>query len=161
MKKARLLTILAIVVAVTMIFSACGGTVINTVNYYAGDKYDPAKIDTYCNVIAELSDPGNASLTVSLNKRKIRYLDSRAEYDPSKSPTVAANKENTWLDPWGNPYMIRINVDRYEKIPDPSHPGKMLSSLAILWSLGPDGRGGTPETDRDNIPSWKDGSWAD
>lgn len=45
MKKARLLTILAIVMAVAMIFSACGGEVVNTVNYYAGDNYNPVTGD--------------------------------------------------------------------------------------------------------------------
>ena len=117
--------------------------------------------DRYCDAIAELSDPSNTDLTVSLNKRKIKYLDPRPEYDPSKSPTNDDNKANTWLDPWGNPYRIRINFDGTEKITDPSDASKKLSGRIILWSLGPDGGSGTNDKDKDNIPSWKDGNWFD
>ena len=115
----------------------------------------------YCDLIAELADPGNSGLTVSLNKRKIKYLDPRPEYDPSKSPTNDDNKANTWLDPWGSPYQMRINVDGSEKIVDPSDTDKKLSGRIILWSFGPDGKGGTDETNKDNIPGWKDGNWFD
>ena len=118
---------------------------------------------TYCDVIAELADPGNSALTPSLNKRKIKYLDPRPTYDPSQGPTAGDNPANTWLDPWGKPYRIRINVDASEKIPDPSKSG-MLSGSIILWSLGPDGEGSDTagaESNKDNIPSWKDGNWLD
>ena len=115
----------------------------------------------YCDVIAELADPGNSALTPSLNRRKIKYLDPRPTYDPSKGPTAGDNPANTWLDPWGKPYQIRINVDGTEKIVDPSDTDKKLSGSIILWSLGPDGEGGTTDRDKDNIPSWKDGNWLD
>ena len=115
----------------------------------------------YCDVIAELSDPGNSGLTVSLNKKKIKYLDPRPEYDPSKSPTNDANKENTWLDPWGNPYQIRINVDASEQIVDPSDTSKKLSGRIIFWSFGPDGKGSSAADNKDNVAGWKDGDWLD
>ena len=44
------------------------------------------------------------------------------------------------VDPWGNEY-------RY------AYPGARGREYD-LWSLGPDGQGGTPETDRDNIGNW-------
>lgn len=121
---------------------------------------------TYCDVIAELADPGNSAFTPSLNRRKIKYLDPRPKYNPSEAPSSTNNKENTWLDPWGNPYMMRINVDATGKIPDPSSSGTLSGSI-VLWSLGPDGKGcsgsspWTGEDDKDNIPSWKDGNWLD
>lgn len=129
--------------------------------------------DEYCRAIAELADPGNSYFNGTgvkdklLNKRKIKYLDPRPEYDPSKSPTYKSsdgkidNPENTWLDPWGNQYRIRIDVDGTETIVDPSDTSKKLSGRIILWSLGPDGAGGSDETNKDNIPSWKDGNWFD
>ncbi|MFO0509867.1 MAG: type II secretion system major pseudopilin GspG [Gammaproteobacteria bacterium] len=43
-------------------------------------------------------------------------------------------------DPWGNEY-------RY------AYPGSRGREYD-LWSMGPDGQGGTPETDRDNIGNW-------
>ena len=117
--------------------------------------------DDYCCAIAELADPGNSSLTVSLNKRKTKYLDPRPEYDASKSPTSDDNKEHTWLDPWGNPYMMRIDVGAGESIPDPSKSGKMLSARIVLWSLGPDGKGSSADDNKDNVAGWKDSDWLD
>ncbi len=126
----------------------------------------------YCNVIAELSVPASLS-TPSLNKRRIKYLDPRPEYDPSQGPTSGKNPDNTWLDPWGNPYMIRINVDGSEQIVDPSDSTKKLSGRIIIWSLGPDGESGADasgdsgsgdnakEQAKDNIPGWKDSNWFD
>ena len=138
-----------------------------TIGKFSSGEYDDDYRETYCKVIAELTDPANANLTVSLNKRKIKYLDPRPEYNPKNSPTDTDNKTNTWLDPWGNPYMIRINVDSSETIVDPSDTSKKLSGRIILWSLGPDGKGsfGTGNDDnavnKDNIPGWKDGNWFD
>ena len=139
-------------------FEASDGAV--TVGKLSSKEYDSDEIDNYCKVIAELSDPGNTGVTPSLNKRKIKFLDPKPEYDPSSSCTSAGNKKNTWLDPWGNPYFIRINVDYSEQIPDPSSSGK-VAGKAIMWSLGPDGQGsdtaGASEN-KDNVCSWKD-SW--
>lgn len=123
--------------------------------------------EDYCRAIAELTDPSNTkgSYSVSLNNRKIKYLDPRPEYDPSKSPTDSDNQEHTWLDPWGNPYMMRIDVGATETIPDPSKSGKYLSARIVLWSLGPDGKGSSTNEDaednKDNIAGWKDGDWLD
>ena len=127
--------------------------------------------DAYCSAIAELSDPNNSAFSgdavreLLLNKRRIKYLDPRPEYDPSKSPTHSDNQENTWLDPWGNPYRMRINVDASETIPDPSHSDKKLSGRIILWSLGPDGKGSDTDADaednKDNVAGWKNGDWLD
>ena len=91
----------------------------------------------------------------------MKFLDPRPEYDPTKSCTTAENQKNTWLDPWGNPYMIRINVDYSEQIVDPSDTGKKIAAKVILWSLGPDGEGSDTAgdaTNNDNVCSWKD-SW--
>ena len=125
----------------------------------SGNKYDSSTKDDYCKVIAELCVP--EKITPSLNKKNIKMLDPKKEYDASKGPTEGDNPDHTWLDPWGNPYMIRINVDSSETVTDPSKSDKKLSARIILWSLGPDGKGGTPETDRDNVASWKDGGWFD
>ena len=123
--------------------------------------------DEYCRAIAELADPGNTYFNGTgvkdklLNKRKIKYLDPRPEYDPSKKPTEGNNPDNTWLDPWGNQYRIRIDVDGTETIVDPSDTSKKRAARIILGSLGPDGEGGATATDKDNIPGWKDGNWFD
>ena len=133
-----------------------------TIGELSGNKYTSSAKDKYCKVIAELCVPN--MITPSLNKKKIKMLDPRPEYDASKGPTAGDNPSHTWLDPWGNPYMIRINVDSTETVADPSKSDKRLSTRIILWSLGPDGKGdGTynDNTTTDNVPSWKDGDWLD
>lgn len=138
--------------------------------------HEATATNAYCNIIGELSVP--ASITPSLNTRNIKYLDPRPEYDPSHPPTYSSgavdNPSHTWLDPWGHPYQIRINVDASEQIVDPSNTNRRLSGRIIFWSFGPDGasgedsqtgNSGTSATDRenakDNIASWKDGDWFD
>ena len=136
-----------------------------TIGKLSSNKYDSSTVDDYCKVIAELADPKNSGVTVSVNKRKTPYLDARPEYDRSKSCTADANKANTWLDPWGNPYLIRINVHHEEKNTNPAVSNSTVPLKVILWSLGPDGKGdiGTvgDKTNRDNIAGWKDGDWFD
>lgn len=147
-------------------FTAANGAI--TIGEWKGySSYTDTEKSNYCKVIAELSDPGNGAFTstnpVSVNKRKIKFLDPKPEYDPSVSCVSTANSKNTWLDPWGNPYMIRINVDYTEQIPDPtaSAATARVAGKVIAWSLGPDGEGSSTAGDdanKDNVCSWKD-SW--
>ena len=140
-----------------------------TIGKITSNKYDNDTVKDYCKVIAELSDPGNKYFTNAsdavkkkiLNKRKNKYLNAQSGYDPSISSIDNANLKRTWLDPWGNPYMIRINVDGSELIVDPSNTDKKISGQIILWSLGPDGKAGSDSFDKDNVPGWKDGDWFD
>ena len=133
----------------------------------------PENKDAYYAFIAELSDPtnGKANFTdnLSLNKRKIRFLDPKPEYDPSEdydsdgSGTSPDNTQHLWLDPWGNPYVILINVDYTDEIMDPSRSGNAkVAAKAIVFSYGPDGEGDVSDpdddTNSDNVCSWKD-SW--
>ena len=131
-----------------------------TIGELSGNKYTSSAKTDYCKVIAELCVP--EKITPSLNKKNIKMLDPKKEYDASKGPTEGDNPDHTWLDPWGNPYMIRINVDSSETLTDPSKSDKKLSARIILWSLGPDGKGADAygdDTNKDNIASWKDGDW--
>ena len=128
----------------------------------SGNKYDSSTKDDYCKVIAELCVP--EKITPSLNKKNKKMLDPKPEYDASKGPTEGENPEHTWLDPWGNPYMIRIDVDGSETVSDPSKSDKKLSRRIILWSLGPDGKGADSygdDTNKDNVAEWKESDWLD
>ena len=124
------------------------------------DPLSPVSI--YRAVVAELSDPNNAGISadISVNTMRLRLLEPRGEYDPSKNYDDDRNKPQLWLDPWGNPYFIRINVDASEKIPDPTSADSAarVARKIIVWSLGPDGMGSDTATDAantDNICSWK------
>lgn len=133
-----------------------------TIGSFSSNKYDSSAKTVYCKVIAELCVP--EKITPSLNKKNLKLLDPKPEYDASKGPTDDYNKDHTWLDPWGNPYMIRINVDSSETVADPSKSGKKLSRRIILWSLGPDGKGDSTydhDTNKDNVADWKEGDWLD
>jgi len=127
----------------------------------SGEYADSAK-SVYRAVIAELSDPSNAGISadVSVNLRRLRLLEPRGEYNPALNYDADSNKPHLWLDPWGNPYFIRINVDATDKIPDPtsSTATDRIARKIIVWSLGPDGLGSDTAADAantDNICSWK------
>ncbi len=57
------------------------------------------------------------------------------------------------FDPWGHPYLIRLDGDHDGHVadPDPAIPGNRIASKAIVWSAGKDG---DPETWSDNVGSW-------
>ena len=59
------------------------------------------------------------------------------------------------FDPWGNPYHVLMNYDNNNQLLDPFDRNTILfDRRALAWSKGPDGKSGTPETDRDNVYSW-------
>ena len=58
------------------------------------------------------------------------------------------------VDPWGNPYLIRLDGDRDGFVADPAHPDQRLAMTALVWSAGKDG---DPETWKDNVGSWGNG----
>ena len=125
----------------------------------------PSDKPAYYAFIAELSDPSNRAFTstapVSLNKRKMKFLDPRPEYNPAEKYDDETNTPHLWLDPWGNPYVILVNVDYSDEIVDPSASGKLVSGKAIAYSYGPDGEGSSTASaseNSDNVCSWKD-SW--
>ena len=55
------------------------------------------------------------------------------------------------VDPWGQPYFIRMDGDRDGFVADPAHPDQRLAKTVIVWSAGKDG---DPETWNDNVGSW-------
>jgi len=123
----------------------------------------PANTAKYYAFIAEISDPGNKkenfSNNLSVNKRKIKFLDPKPEYNPAEDYDDPSNTPHLWLDPWGNPYVILVNIDYTEKISDPTgSSGSKVAAKAIAYSYGPDGEAGTDAKNKDNVCSWKD-SW--
>ena len=55
------------------------------------------------------------------------------------------------FDPWGNPYLIRLDGDGDGFVTDPVHPVKRLAKKILVWSAGKDG---DPATWKDNVGSW-------
>ncbi len=125
-------------------------------------EYAASALVVYRACVAELSDPANPAISgsISVNTKRLKLLEPRGEYNPRADYDAAANLPHLWLDPWGNPYFIRINVDATEKIPDPTSATSTdrVARKIIMWSLGPDGLGSDTATDAantDNICSWK------
>ena len=132
-------------------------------------------VDAYDCFIAELSVPNKVS-TPNINKRKIKFLDPSPKFDPTienyKANTDEAeeNRKHLWRDPWGNRYVIIINTQLKDEIPNPATNDdtttskKSLAAKAIVYSYGPNGEDnkaknilydvGSPTSTCDDIASW-------
>ena len=130
--------------------------------YAVKDTDKKAQDEAYDNFIVELSDPSNAGLSsLNINRRKIKFLDPKSDYDPSE--TIGKNSENgnLWRDPWGNRYVLIINTDFSGKLPRPYDTSKFVAANAIMYSFGPDGKDDSgkstdyDDADGDDICSWR------
>lgn len=124
-----------------------------------GDKDNTNSINAYYAFIAELSDPNNKNLnSLNINLRKIKFLDPKTKYNPTENYDTDDNKKNSWIDPWGNPYVILLNTDFSDKIKIPS--GKVMSGKVAMYSRGPNGEDDDAQnilydTDIKNLPEAK------
>ena len=126
-------------------------------------------VDAYDNFIVELSDPGHSDLqggspkkfVGNINRRKIKFLDPKSDYDPSETIGENSKKGNLWRDPWGNRYVLIINTDFSGKLPRPYDTSKFVAANAIMYSFGPDGEDNNGQStdyddnDGDDICSWR------
>lgn len=126
-------------------------------------------VDAYDCFIAELSVPNQVD-TPNINKRKIKFLDPSPKFDPSidynaTSDEAKENRKHLWRDPWGNRYVIIINTQLTDEIPNPADTNKSLATKAIVYSYGPNGTDnsaknilyddvGSPKSTDDDISSW-------
>ena len=107
----------------------------NGTNYFSLSGNCP---DAYNAFIAELTVPGNTKITkLNINKRKIKFLDPKSSFDPSKDYDDSANIPQLWRDPWGNPYVILLNTDGADEIK--LNANKTIAAKAAGYSLGPNG----------------------
>ena len=83
-----------------------------------------------------------------MNPRGTIYLDVPSVRDPVK-PKSGIGPDGVWYDPWGNPYLIKID-NNYNGIilnPYSANAGPAQLKLGVIvWSLGPDGQGATSPT---------------
>lgn len=128
-------------------------------------KVDAAAQDAYDSFIAELSVPQKIDAdNLNVNKRKIKFLDPNPKFDPAADYDDAKNLPYLWRDPWGNRYIILINTNFTDGIPNPADDSKVLSSKAVVYSCGPNGEDnkarnilydvGSPTSTCDDIASW-------
>lgn len=94
--------------------------------------------DAYDSFIAELTVPTKVT-TPNINTRKLKFLDPKPKFDSSADYNSTDNKKQLWRDPWGNRYVILINTDYSDKIPNPADTAKTLTAKAVIYSYGPNG----------------------
>ena len=129
---------------------------------------DATQNQAYDAFIVELTVPQliSSASNLNINKRRQKFLDPKAKFDPTTAYNTADNKKQLWRDPWGNRYVILINTDFSDQIPNPADTSKVLSTKAVIYSFGPNGKDdsgrniqvdvGSPDKADDDICSWND-----
>lgn len=121
----------------------------------------------YDKFIVELTDPKNGIFSdsddLNINKRRIQFLEPKSGYDPAQNGTAAVNQPYLWLDPWGNRYVIMIDVEFADKIEMPYDSSKNIAGKVAIYSFGPNGTDddgqnaaeGIGTGTEDDIVSWR------
>jgi prepilin-type N-terminal cleavage/methylation domain-containing protein len=101
----------------------------------------------------------NSKYFQAFNPRQIPFFQAK----DSGSYTVAGvAPDGTLRDPWGNPYMITLDINEDNKCQDgfyfPLIGG--VSGQVMIWSFGPDGKADATkppnqDVNKDNILSWQ------
>ena len=100
------------------------------------------------------------------NSRGTIYLDVPNAKDPAH-PRSGIGPDGVWYDPWGHPYLVKIDSNYNGTVLNPytanADPAKLEMGV-IVWSLGADGKGAASTTGngdkdtgiyRDDVVSWK------
>ena len=95
-------------------------------------------------------------LEVNQNPWKSDYLGDIREAKMTESGRlsgiVRSSDSSAVVDPWGSPYLIRLDGDGDGFVANPSQTDARLKEIVIVWSAGKDG---DPATWEDNVGSWK------
>ena len=90
--------------------------------------------DAFYSMILELTAP-NKNISFTFNKRKKNYLDAPKTLDPDVT-AVSGNEKSLYQDPWGQPYVVLINVKKKGKITVGSRD---VAADVVAYSWGPNG----------------------
>jgi type II secretory pathway pseudopilin PulG len=105
------------------------------------------------------------SAITKFNPHQSAYIDVPRVKNASH-PRSGIGGDGAWYDPWGNPFLVKIDSNYNGTILNPysSNAGPaQLKAGVIVWSLGPDGEGATSATGNgdkntgvfeDDIISW-------
>ena len=118
-----------------------------------------ATVDTTVTTVGKKGSPFMASLlglksAQDENPKRMAFFESKMA---KKKKDGLARFENgaDLYDPWGKPYQVHLNYDYDNQLRSPIGNEIIFERRALIWSTGPDGKSGTPETDKDNVYSWK------
>ncbi len=89
------------------------------------------------------------------NPRQVVALNVKEAASPS-APGVYP-PDPVYRDPWGNPYVITLDLNYDQNCEDAYYFKKtgVIRGKVAIWSMGPDSAAGNADTDRDNVLSWK------
>jgi prepilin-type N-terminal cleavage/methylation domain-containing protein len=109
----------------------------------------------------------NAATVTSLNPRQIVFISPPDAKDPTNPRGGIKNSTGEYFDPWGKPYIVRIDADYDNQVDNPYTADTGAGSTkirrgVIAWSLGKDGLGGSgaktatpPGASDDDVISWQ------
>ena len=95
------------------------------------------------------------------NPRKIVFFEGKPARGSSRAYYEGIDPETgACLDPWGNPYRIAIDADYDNVIANPYSDESPITTGVIVWSLGKDGKQGSPANPHtfkgsDDVTSWQ------
>jgi prepilin-type N-terminal cleavage/methylation domain-containing protein len=106
------------------------------------------------------------NVAATQNPRGIIFLsppDAKDATNPRAGISSAAASAGQYFDPWGKPYLIRIDTDYDNQVSNPysqnAGSAPLLRSSVIAWSLGKNQIGGTGDKNssnsNDDIISWQ------
>lgn len=97
--------------------------------------------DGYIKILEELIKPKDDTTDIKFNTRKIKMLDSK------KHPAENSETYYGWLDPWGNPYIIHLDLNNegYVKV-----GGKKIYKSVVVYSLGENKTADTGDNNKDD-----------
>jgi hypothetical protein len=116
-----------------------------------GEVLDSAKAVRLLNVLR--------AKNTNANPRKISFFDAK-EVEPN-ALQGGFRRDGVLCDPWGRAYLISVDADGDELIPNPyAEDDDPIPARAAVWSLGKDGKQGTADnpythTGSDDVTSWK------
>ena len=102
------------------------------------------------------TDPIDLTIKHKKNPRQHNFLTAK-DVDGTSSKGIS-KVDNVYRDPWGNPYIITLDLDYDQQCADPYY-GKIRQPV-LVWSFGPDGlfkanEGPNVKPNKDNVLSWK------
>ena len=129
------------------------------VDYNSGNfTYDGANGNTNDKLFNEL----RVNQYTTNNPRKIVFLEVPDAKKDGKSGIQQTANAGQWFDPWGNPYIIRIDTDYDNVIDNPysqNAGNSKLNTGVIVYTKGRDGKGGTGDKNgadaKDDVISWQ------
>ncbi len=90
-----------------------------------------------------------------LNFKQIRFFEVGEPKGNKDGMTVDFNGGTATLyDPWGETYYIVMDYDLDGEIENPIDTGNVITKKVAIYSLGPDGEGGSSSQNRDNASNF-------